>query len=198
MSEFNINVEGGTSYRLRTAGKYCDRDIVVTAEGGGIVPSGEIKITDNGTYDVTEHASAVVAVPQFGKLECVSGSFTTTDGPLTDGYISIEVGFQPSQVYVFAGALNSHEEYLRGVSETGRQYIVMMSVGYPFGSENAVNSYITASSNDKYAKIMISDDAFAQVNDLAIEIQQNGFLIYDNGPGTFYTYGGTYRYYAYK
>lgn len=31
---FNIEVEGGTSVRLPTAGKYCDRDIVVTAQGG--------------------------------------------------------------------------------------------------------------------------------------------------------------------
>ena len=35
MSEFNIEVEGGKSVRLPTAGKYCDRDIVVTATGGG-------------------------------------------------------------------------------------------------------------------------------------------------------------------
>lgn len=33
---FNITVEGGSSIRLPTAGKYCDRDIIVTAEGGGI------------------------------------------------------------------------------------------------------------------------------------------------------------------
>lgn len=30
---FNIKVEGGKSVRLPTAGKYCDRDILVTAEG---------------------------------------------------------------------------------------------------------------------------------------------------------------------
>ena len=30
----NITVEGGSSVRLTTAGKYCDRDIIVTAEGG--------------------------------------------------------------------------------------------------------------------------------------------------------------------
>lgn len=30
----NITVQGGTSVRLPTAGKYCDRDIIVTAEGG--------------------------------------------------------------------------------------------------------------------------------------------------------------------
>ena len=35
MSEINITIEGGTSKRLLTAGKYCDRDIMVTAEGGG-------------------------------------------------------------------------------------------------------------------------------------------------------------------
>ena len=33
----NITVEGGTSVRLPTSGKYCDRDIVVTATGGGSV-----------------------------------------------------------------------------------------------------------------------------------------------------------------
>ena len=33
----NIVIEGGTSVRLPTAGKYCDRDIVVTAtDSGGI------------------------------------------------------------------------------------------------------------------------------------------------------------------
>lgn len=32
---FNIEVEGGSSVRLPTAGKYCDRDIVITATGGG-------------------------------------------------------------------------------------------------------------------------------------------------------------------
>ena len=40
MSEFNIEVAGGSSVRLPTAGKYCDRDIVVTATGsaGGSNP----------------------------------------------------------------------------------------------------------------------------------------------------------------
>lgn len=35
---FNIEVEGGKSVRLPTSGKYCDRDIVVTAIGGGGEP----------------------------------------------------------------------------------------------------------------------------------------------------------------
>lgn len=35
MNEHNITVESGKSVRLPTAGKYCDRDIIVTATGGG-------------------------------------------------------------------------------------------------------------------------------------------------------------------
>lgn len=34
---FNIEVEGGKTVRLTTAGKYCDRDIVVTAKGESVV-----------------------------------------------------------------------------------------------------------------------------------------------------------------
>ena len=34
MSVHNITVEGGTSVKLLVSGKYCDRDIVVTATGG--------------------------------------------------------------------------------------------------------------------------------------------------------------------
>ena len=34
----NITIEGGTSVRLPTSGKYCDRDIVITATGSGSAP----------------------------------------------------------------------------------------------------------------------------------------------------------------
>lgn len=44
MSEFNVTVEGGTSKRLLTKGKYCDRDIVVTAQGGGGISPKELRI----------------------------------------------------------------------------------------------------------------------------------------------------------
>ena len=35
MSEHNITVEGGSSVRLPIAGKYCDRDILITASSSG-------------------------------------------------------------------------------------------------------------------------------------------------------------------
>lgn len=43
----NITIEGGKTVRLPTAGKYCDRDIVITAEGGGldVLPTLESGIT---------------------------------------------------------------------------------------------------------------------------------------------------------
>lgn len=34
MSAFYVEVNGGSSVRLPTAGKYCDEDIIVTAKGG--------------------------------------------------------------------------------------------------------------------------------------------------------------------
>lgn len=60
MSEISITVEGGTSKRLLTAGKYCDRDIVVTATGGGGITFDDIA-TLKLTGDVVLTASSVAA-----------------------------------------------------------------------------------------------------------------------------------------
>lgn len=51
---------------LETAGTWLEDDITivdVTSGGGGITPTGTINITTNGTHDVTNYASASVAVP---------------------------------------------------------------------------------------------------------------------------------------
>lgn len=46
-----ITVQGGTSKKLLTGGKYCPEDIVVTAEGGSTEPIIEpLSVTENGTY----------------------------------------------------------------------------------------------------------------------------------------------------
>jgi hypothetical protein len=147
MSEFNITVEGGKSVRLPTAGKYCDRDIVVTATGGGgttpanpiieplsvtengtytapngvggyspievnvpipdgyIVPSGTLNITKNGTYDVTEKASAVVSIPEKeivlqNKTVEENGTYTADEGYDGLGQVTVNV----------AGSTNTESE----------------------------------------------------------------------------------------
>jgi len=52
MSNIAINMSGGSSVKLLTAGKYCDKNIVVTASGGGsaepveIIPAGNYTFTD--------------------------------------------------------------------------------------------------------------------------------------------------------
>lgn len=62
-TQIAITTNGTTT--LATAGKYCDRniDVNVAVPASGITPSGSINITENGTHDVTNYASAVVNVP---------------------------------------------------------------------------------------------------------------------------------------
>lgn len=48
---------------LGKIGHLKDGTIVTGTHSGGVSPSGEINISANGTYDVTNYASAVVAIP---------------------------------------------------------------------------------------------------------------------------------------
>ena len=56
MSELNITIDGGTSKRLLTAGKFCDKNILVTATGssggggGAELPEEALVITGNCSY----------------------------------------------------------------------------------------------------------------------------------------------------
>lgn len=69
---YNITVEGGTSVLLPTAGKCCDRNIVITATGSSSDPPSEpvieaLEITENGTYTAPDgvdgYSPVVVNVP---------------------------------------------------------------------------------------------------------------------------------------
>lgn len=53
MNDINITIPSGASKRLKTAGKYCESDIVVTAEGGNAQPSVSPKSVTFRDYDGT-------------------------------------------------------------------------------------------------------------------------------------------------
>ena len=62
MSEHNITLDGGSSVRLKTAGKYCDRDIIVTA-------TNELVDKINGGT-ITEITSNLVNIREYAFAAC--------------------------------------------------------------------------------------------------------------------------------
>ena len=69
---FNITVEGGSSVRLPTAGKYCDQDIVITATGGGCgggdIPAGYSRV-DYIQFDGTQTVDTGIICNQNTKIQ---------------------------------------------------------------------------------------------------------------------------------
>lgn len=72
MSEHNIAIAGGSSVRLPTGGKYCDRDIVIVAEPGGV----ELPDLDN-PGDSTDLMAGKQLIDGEGRV--VDGTFTITE-----------------------------------------------------------------------------------------------------------------------
>ncbi len=179
MSNFNITVEGGSSVRLPTAGKYCDRDILITATGGGgttpanpiieplsvtengtytapngvdgfspvnvnvpipdgyIKPSGTLNIAKNGTYDVTEKASAVVSIPEKeivlqNKTIESNGTYSADEGYDGLGQVTVNVS---------GGGSENFDNLLKGtVTEINSNVTKINQYGcYACGSLKTVN-----------------------------------------------------------
>lgn len=90
-------IQGSGSKTLKTAGKYCEGDIsvdYVQEGGGGITPTGTKSITANGTYDVTNFASAAVNVPVGA-----TNAYTTTMTLATHQSTNVALCTLPDDVY---------------------------------------------------------------------------------------------------
>ena len=80
MADIEISVDAGTSKRLLTAGKYCDRDILVSASGGAAEPVIQpLEVTANGVYNVPTGVDGYnpvsVNVSGSGSSELVTANF---------------------------------------------------------------------------------------------------------------------------
>ena len=82
----------------------------------GATPTGELTITENGTFDVTNYASALVNVAgSGGELQYVTGTITrTTIDDITSGttFFSVRgLGFVPKFVYIGWAVLGGSMAY---------------------------------------------------------------------------------------
>lgn len=84
-----INTKGGTSGQLIYPAGFVS---AIQAIPTGITPAGTISISANGTYDVTNYASAAVAIPEYaGAHHSVATEYTVTvslTNPVSSGYFS--------------------------------------------------------------------------------------------------------------
>lgn len=132
---FNIEVEGGKSVRLSTAGKYCDRDIVVTATGSGVeaaehtwnqIPTAVKNFLDNVTYDPSDYSTSQIAnyapsTADKNNTHPIGKTIETASGILDRG--GYEMAVQNGNTTVYNDIPNRYTEYVNrnngAVSQVG-------------------------------------------------------------------------------
>ena len=100
---YNITIESGQSVRLPTAGKYCDRDIIVTAEGGKEDLDEVLTEQDNLIDELREvlRGKAVGSANPDGTTAWACGSFVLDEDVSSTIYIPHEMGCTPNFYVLF-------------------------------------------------------------------------------------------------
>lgn len=160
MADIEITVDSGTSKRLLTGGKYCDKNILVTATGGGGVEhtDGIAFLARSASYD-WESTSEIS-----GSLSCVAGgivlaivmhrdTISTPDGwnLLFYGAEINESGFSQWVSIFSKESENGTETFSSRIASSGRAQILMCLILN--GSENVTISnvkYGTVGNASKY------------------------------------------------
>lgn len=152
---FNITVEGGKSVRLKTKGKYCDRDIVVAAEGGA----------EDLNAVLTEQEELIAELKEVLAEKAAGGG---------GGDSSLPVGYRRADYIRFAGKqvvdtgiicnkntkiqtyftrASSTQEYLYGVASSNNTASVTAYLGgsWRFGNKAATKTVGTVNAKVGYA-----------------------------------------------
>ena len=124
---------------------------------GGITPSGDINITENGNYDVTKYANAVVDVPTPEPViqpltVTENGTFTAADG--VDGYSPVTVNVPSS---------GGSSQYATGTMAGSGSNDMSFSVDFePDLVRVCVSDRTAMQANAHMAGVIIVRDLFAQ------------------------------------
>lgn len=124
---FNIEVESGKTVRLPTKGKYCDRDIVITATGGSGAGGSDLP-----------------------------AGYRRVDYILFSGDQVVDTGIvctQSTDIRTYFTRENSAQKYLYGVASSGNTASVTAYLGgsWRFGDKSATKPCGTISANVGYA-----------------------------------------------
>lgn len=139
MSEFNISIHGGESKRLKTGGKYCPADILVTAQRGFIQPDDEY-LTPEFVYATTRPAGWL-PMPRPTDYECYclgyilpgitahfnltvtfTGTCVVEFGSLLNGVFVAKESYSPTSGVFFSKTLN-YNDYGDELPDGKRQYM---------------------------------------------------------------------------
>ena len=157
----NITVKGGTSVRLPTAGKYCDRDIVVTATGAAAPVVQPLEVTENGTYTApagVDGYSPVTVNVAGGGGELPEG-YRRCDYILFSGKQWVDtgiIGTQDTQVNTCFTWENTTQRQLFGCasSDNTKAITAYMNGTWRFGTKSATKSFGTKNSLLPYAVLV--------------------------------------------